>query len=227
MTSWHLLSEPNHISQTVFRLGAFNLSTLFIQYPMKRSILVSLALASTMVFASCATPSSTSDSEAPNSSAPTATAPAATAPAATAPAATAPATTEQSATAPAPAYAIFAKDGLAIAGADPVAYFTQSDYVPGSDEFTHDWEGATWRFTSAENRDLFAAQPEEYAPQYGGFCAWAVSQGYTASIDPTAWKIVDGKLYLNYSAGVQRKWSKDIPGNIAKADQNWPAVLTN
>ena len=130
------------------------------------------------------------------------------------------------ATAPA-AYEVFAKDGVAIAGADPVAYFTQGDYVPGSDGFTHDWEGATWRFASAENRDLFAANPEEYAPQYGGFCAWAVSQGYTAPIDPTAWKIVEGKLYLNYNAGVQRKWSKDIPGNIAKGDQNWPAVLAN
>ncbi|MEA5465786.1 YHS domain-containing (seleno)protein [Leptothoe sp. PORK10 BA2] len=172
---------------------------------MKRSILVSLALASTMVFASCATPSPTSVSEAP--AAPDAAAPA----------------TEQAA----PAYAVFAKDGVAIAGADPVAYFTQSDYVPGSDEFTHDWEGATWQFASAENRDLFAANPEEYAPQYGGFCAWAVSQGSTAAIDPTAWKIVDGKLYLNYSAGIQKKWSKDIPGNIAKADQNWPAVLAN
>ena len=67
--------------------------------------------------------------------------------------------------------------------------------------------------------------PEKYAPQYGGYCAWAVSQGYTASSDPTAWKIVNGKLYLNYSVGVQRKWSEDIPGNIAKADSNWPNVL--
>ncbi|MEO1399953.1 MAG: YHS domain-containing (seleno)protein [Cyanobacteria bacterium J06635_1] len=122
---------------------------------------------------------------------------------------------------------IFAEDGIAIRGADPVAYFTESDYVPGSAEYTHEWGGATWQFASAENRDLFASNPEQYAPAYGGFCAWAVSQGYTAPIDPTAWKVVDGKLYLNYDAKVQKRWSKDIPGNIAKADGNWPGVLSN
>ncbi len=127
----------------------------------------------------------------------------------------------------APTYAVFEKDGVAIAGADPVAYFTAGEYTPGSDEFTHDWEGATWQFASAENRDLFAADPEQYAPEYGGFCAWAVSQGNTAPIDPTAWKIVDNKLYLNYDAGIQERWAKDIPGNIAKADENWPGVLAN
>ncbi|NJM56956.1 MAG: YHS domain-containing protein [Synechococcales cyanobacterium RU_4_20] len=119
----------------------------------------------------------------------------------------------------------YAKDGIAIGGADSVAYFSDSAYVPGSSEFTHDWNGVTWQFSSAKNRDSFAATPEAYAPQYGGFCAWAVSQGYTAEIDPTAWKIVDGKLYLNYDANIQKKWSKDIPGNITKANQNWPGVL--
>lgn len=123
--------------------------------------------------------------------------------------------------------AVFVEDGVAIRGADPVAYFTESDYVPGSAEYTHEWGGATWQFASAENRDLFASNPEQYAPEYGGFCAWAVSQGYTASIDPTAWKVVDGKLYLNYDAKVQNRWAKDIPGNIAKADENWPNVLNN
>ena len=73
--------------------------------------------------------------------------------------------------------------------------------------------------------DLFAADPEKYAPQYGGYCAWAVSQGYTASTDPEAWKIVDGKLYLNYSKSVQQTWEQDIPGNIAAGDGNWPKVL--
>ncbi|MEO0756665.1 MAG: YHS domain-containing (seleno)protein [Cyanobacteria bacterium J06648_16] len=124
-------------------------------------------------------------------------------------------------------YAVFAEDGIAIRGADPVAYFTEGEYVPGAAEFTHDWQGATWQFASAENRDAFAADPEAYAPEYGGFCAWAVSQGQTASIEPTAWKIVDGKLYLNYSDGIQKRWAKDIPGNIAKADENWPGVLAN
>lgn len=120
----------------------------------------------------------------------------------------------------------FAKKGIAIRGADPVAYFTDSAFVQGSSEFSHKWNGVTWQFASAENRDAFAADPDAFAPQYGGFCAWAVSQGYTADIDPEAWKIVDGKLYLNYNQSIQKKWSKDIPGNIAKADQNWPSVLS-
>lgn len=117
--------------------------------------------------------------------------------------------------------------GLAIRGTDPVTYFTQGGPVAGSAEFTYTWGNATWQFASAENRDLFAANPEQYAPQYGGFCAWAVSQGYTASIDPNAWRIVDGKLYLNYSKGVQRQWERDIPGNISQANANWPGVLAD
>lgn len=118
----------------------------------------------------------------------------------------------------------FAEDGIAIRGADPVAYFTNKAAVQGSSEFTHNWNGVTWQFASAQNRETFAANPQAYAPQYGGFCAWAVSQGKKAPIDPQAWKIVDGKLYLNYNSDIQTKWSKDIPGHIAKADQNWPAL---
>jgi YHS domain-containing protein len=113
----------------------------------------------------------------------------------------------------------------AVGGYDPVAYFNQGKPVPGSREFTHQWKGATWRFASAANRAAFAASPAKYAPQYGGYCAWAVSQGYTAKGDPNVWKIVSGKLYLNYSPGVQQQWSADIPGNIAKANKNWPGVL--
>jgi len=120
--------------------------------------------------------------------------------------------------------AVYVEDEVAIAGADPVAYFTDGAYVPGSAEFAHEWSGATWHFASAENRDEFASNPTQYAPQYGGFCAWAVSQGYTAAVDPEAWKIVDGKLYLNYDQSIQARWEKDIPGNIAKADSNWPSV---
>jgi YHS domain-containing protein len=115
--------------------------------------------------------------------------------------------------------------GRAIDGTDPVAYFTEGRPVSGSSDFTHEWNGTTWYFASAENRDAFVANPEQYAPQYGGYCAWAVSQGYTAKIDPEAWAIVDGKLYLNYSKDVQARWQKDVPGHIAKADANWPAVL--
>lgn len=114
--------------------------------------------------------------------------------------------------------------GLAIKGYDPVAYFTDGKPVEGSSNFTHEWEGAKWRFASAEHRDAFAKEPARYAPQFGGFCAWAVSQGYTADIDPEAWKVIDGKLYLNYSPKVQQKWEEDAAGNIAKAEANWPAL---
>jgi len=120
---------------------------------------------------------------------------------------------------------VFAAGAGAIRGYDPVAYFIEGRPVKGDQKFTLEYQGATWRFASAANRDRFAADPERYAPQYGGYCAWAVSQGYTASIDPDAWKIVDGKLYLNYSNGVQKRWSQDIAGNIAKANANWPGVL--
>ncbi|MEM8641968.1 MAG: YHS domain-containing (seleno)protein [Cyanobacteria bacterium P01_G01_bin.54] len=116
--------------------------------------------------------------------------------------------------------------GQAIRGTDPVAYFTAGAAITGRAEFSYTWGNATWQFASAENRDRFAADPEKYAPQYGGFCAWAVSRGYTASTDPEAWKIVEGKLYLNYDKGIQRRWEQDIPGNIARADRNWPGVLT-
>ncbi len=115
--------------------------------------------------------------------------------------------------------------GVAISGADPVAYFTDGRALEGSSDFTHEWNGAKWRFASAENRDQFARNPEKYAPQFGGYCAWAVSQGYTAPIDPEAWTIVAGKLYLNYSKSVQAEWSQDVAGNIAKGEANWPGVL--
>ena len=115
--------------------------------------------------------------------------------------------------------------GLAIRGADPVAYFTQAQAVKGTEEFEYEWNDATWRFSSQENLDLFAANAEQYAPQYGGYCAKAVSEGNLASIDPESWKIVEDRLYLNYSPAVQQQWSRDIPGNIALGDENWSGVL--
>lgn len=114
---------------------------------------------------------------------------------------------------------------LAVSGYDPVAYFTEGRPVEGSGDHEVEWNGATWRFASAENLATFKADPEAHAPKYGGYCAWAVSQGYTASADPDVWRIVGGALYLNYSKGVQKDWEQDIPGNIAKADGNWPKVL--
>ncbi|MEO0768888.1 MAG: YHS domain-containing (seleno)protein [Cyanobacteria bacterium J06649_4] len=119
---------------------------------------------------------------------------------------------------------VYTQDGIAIEGADPVAYFTEEAFVPGSADFTHEWKGVTWQFASAENRDLFASNPEQYAPQYGGYCAWAVGQNALAAIDPNAWSIVDGKLYLNANDRIQARWNKDIPGNIALAEKNWPAL---
>ena len=114
---------------------------------------------------------------------------------------------------------------LAIEGYDPVSYFGDGKPAKGDKQHTFDWMGATWRFTTAERRDRFAADPERYAPQYGGYCAFAVSKGTTASIDPEAWTIVDEKLYLNNSLKVRERWSRDIPGNIARADANWPRLL--
>lgn len=122
---------------------------------------------------------------------------------------------------------IFVNGGAAINGYDPVAYFTDGRPVRGSDAITSEWNGATWWFATAENKASFDADPEAYAPQYGGYCAWAVAEGYTASTDPDAWKIEDGKLYLNFSRRIQRRWERDIPGNIARADANWPRVLGN
>jgi YHS domain-containing protein len=114
---------------------------------------------------------------------------------------------------------------LAVNGYDPVAYFTEKRPVEGSSKFQLKHKGATWRFASMSNMEKFKADPDKYAPRYGGYCAWAVSQGYTAKGDPEFWKIVDGKLYLNYDASVQKRWEKDIPGFISKADKHWPGVI--
>lgn len=116
------------------------------------------------------------------------------------------------------------KSGVALGGYDAVAYFTQQQPIKGSASLSHSWMGATWRFTSAENRDRFAAEPANYAPQFGGYCAWAVSNNYTAPVDPLAWKIVDGKLYLNYNRDVQRKWQQNLPDRIRAGEKNWPAL---
>lgn len=120
---------------------------------------------------------------------------------------------------------VFKTDGVAIGGYDVVAYFEDSKAVEGSKEHAHTWNGATWHFVSDEHRAAFAKAPETYAPQYGGYCAFGVSRGYAVKVDPTAWKVVDGRLYLNYNHDVQKEWAKDPAGYITKADANWPAVL--
>lgn len=114
---------------------------------------------------------------------------------------------------------------FAVGGYDPVAYFALGKPVEGSSEHTYEYKGATWRFSSAENLALFKKDPDRYAPQYGGYCAWAVAQGKTAKGDPLNWSIVDGKLYLNYNDEIQSRWEKDIPGFIEAGNRNWPRVL--
>lgn len=116
------------------------------------------------------------------------------------------------------------KDNLALSGYDAVSYFKDGKPVVGKPAFRYKWMEAVWRFSSAENRDAFAKEPERYAPQYGGYCAFGTSQGHLVPGDPQAWKVVDDKLYLNYNKDVQKYWLQDIPGNIQKADDNWPKL---
>ncbi len=115
----------------------------------------------------------------------------------------------------------------AIRGYDPVAYFTQDKAVEGSDEFSFEYNQATWLFSSQQNLDLFKADPTKYAPQYGGYCAYAVSQGSTASIKPELFTIVGGKLYLNYSDSINNKWRANKDNFIVDADKNWPQILSD
>lgn len=121
--------------------------------------------------------------------------------------------------------AVFSTDEGAIRGYDPVAYFTIGAPTRGSAQFTSDWQGATYHFANADNLATFKDNPGAYAPQYGGYCAYAVAKGATAGTVPEAWSIVDGKLYLNYSLSVQQRWRQNVPANIRAANENWPSVL--
>ncbi|MGB0961025.1 MAG: YHS domain-containing (seleno)protein [Halocynthiibacter sp.] len=120
---------------------------------------------------------------------------------------------------------IHSHEGLAINGFDPVAYFTAEHPVEGRAEFTTLYKGATWRFSSAENKAAFDATPEMFAPQYGGYCAYAASKGYIATSDPAAWTIFEGKLYLNYSKSVRALWALRKSTHIKSANENWPGIL--
>ncbi len=118
----------------------------------------------------------------------------------------------------------FSDEKLILKGYDPVAYFVTGKPVKGLKDLEYQWMGATFRFSSKENLELFKKAPEKYSPQYGGYCSYAVSQGYTAPVDPEAWDIVGGKLYLNYSKSVQKKWRGKRDEYIAAADKNWPEL---
>ncbi len=117
------------------------------------------------------------------------------------------------------------KDGLALKGYDPVAYFAEAGKATKGDAaITAQHAGATYRFATAENKAAFEKEPAKYVPQYGGYCAYGVSKGAKYDIEPTAFQVVDGKLYVNYDASVQKKFTKDPGTFIAKADKNWDSV---
>lgn len=113
-------------------------------------------------------------------------------------------------------------EGTAVGGYDAVAYHTQGSAIPGDAAITLSHKGATWRFANEANRAAFQANPEAYGPEYGGHCAWAMAQGYLAQGDPEVWRIIDGRLFLNATEGVNRRWLRDLDGFIAQADTNWP-----
>ena len=128
--------------------------------------------------------------------------------------------------APLPPARVFAMDGLAIRGADAVAFHAEGAAVPGDPDVAHDWAGARWTFATVENRDRFAADPMRYAPAYGGFCAWAVAEkGELFSTRPENWAVVDGRLFLNFDDRVQALWDRDRAGFIAAADRRWPGIV--
>ena len=120
---------------------------------------------------------------------------------------------------------IYTTRSVAIKGYDPVAYFTEQKALEGSKTISLEWNGATWLFSNEANRDLFKKNPEKYAPQFGGYCAYAISQNYTYRSDPEVWKIVDGKLYLNYDKNTQKEWESKQTAYIRQAGENWPKVL--
>src|SRR5215203_550811 len=112
-------------------------------------------------------------------------------------------------------------ENVAIKGFDTVAFFTAEQAIAGNPQYSLIWNGAKWYFSSSENMEKFKAAPEQYAPQFGGYCSWAVSKGYTADGDPNAWKIVEGKLYLNYNRKVKEKWEAEQPKLIEDGRKNW------
>jgi YHS domain-containing protein len=120
--------------------------------------------------------------------------------------------------------AVFVHSGKAIRGYDPVAYFTEGKPVKGDVKLVYNWNKADWYFSSPKNLDLFKASPEKYAPQYGGYCAFGLSNGYKAPTDADAWTIENDKLYLNYNLQVRKEWNKGRQQRIKQADQNWPSV---
>lgn len=125
---------------------------------------------------------------------------------------------------PAGASPIYVEGQTAIDGSDPVAYFDGNGPVGGRADITATWEGAIWQFATAENRDLFLADPARWAPQYGGYCAYAMANGYVAPTEPAAWTLDNGKLYLNFNVQVRQRWDWNRADFIRRADANWPEI---
>ena len=119
---------------------------------------------------------------------------------------------------------VFNPSDKAIRGYDPVAYFTEGKAVKGNENLTYHWNDADWYFSSPQNLNSFSKNPDKYVPQYGGYCAYGLSEGHKAPTDPDAWTIVNGKLYLNYDKDVQGLWTKKQKEYIITADKNWPSV---
>jgi len=122
---------------------------------------------------------------------------------------------------------VFATSDGAIHGYDAVAYFTEGKPVIGKKENSFVWKEEKWYFSSQKNLKTFKSNPEKFAPQFGGYCAYGMSRGYKAKTDPDAWSIIDGKLYLNYNLDVKKIWSEKQSEFIEKATQNWPSVKSS
>jgi len=127
--------------------------------------------------------------------------------------------------APAPVNTLGSQSGTAIRGYDPVAYFTAGKPMRGNAAHALPYNGAIWLFATAENKSLFEKDPVKYAPAFGGYCAYGVSQGYLVKIEPDAWSIRNGRLYLNYDAGVRKQWEQAATEYIAKAERSWPSLI--
>jgi YHS domain-containing protein len=119
---------------------------------------------------------------------------------------------------------VYSPAGRAINGYDPVAYFSEGKPVKGNEKISYRWNSATWYFSNKQNLDSFTMNPQKFAPQYGGYCAYGMSQGHKAPTEADAWTIENGKLYLNYNKNVKQMWSKDRPGYIQLADKNWVEI---
>lgn len=116
-------------------------------------------------------------------------------------------------------------NGVAIQGYDPVAFFTDNRPVKGNPQFQSEYHGAKYYFVSAEHKAAFDKEQAKYEPQFGGYCAYGASKGHTAPIKIEAWQIVNGRLLMQYDLGVKGEFNKDQPGNLRKADQNWPGLV--